>query len=272
LANNSIGIEFVFVINRSADPSENAALGAMKGIYDSYLDAQLNADLITGDPRAVQRWKDARQATIDYKNEFDANRVIRQLGDNDTTPEQVKNWILGANSVGAKKEAGLVVEQLKNTLGVDSPSMGILRQEVLFDIVEPLLRETPNFKTFATKFDNFVKNNPTLSNELFPDSVGNLGTLRRFATAIENNTASGLDLNINQTIARVLFGHEIAKGAVRVNLGTNLLNLVRSTAGLSNKQRLLSEALGYDITSPLLPKAPVAIGGAVQTGINQENQ
>ena len=221
----------------------------------------------------MAKWEKAIAESKSLNEVFDTDKVIRDLSTRlDATPETAKQLIFGMNSVNAKPQAGAVVKQIGEILGKDSSEFGALRQEALFDIVQPLLKENPNFKGFADNYDKFVRNNMTLGNELFPDSMGEMLTLRRFVSNLEKGSAQGLDLNLNQTVARILFGHEIAKGAVRVNLGTNLMNIVRGTAGSSPKQLMISDFTGYDITRPLLPKAPVAIGATVQSGINQEER
>jgi len=251
---------------RGSDPTDNAGLAIINGQVDAYLQAQVTKDMVSGDKTAIAKWQEAFEGTKEFKEMFDANKAIKNLSTNlEATPEMAKNWIMGANSVGAKAESGLVVKRIGEIIGKDSPEYNVLRQEVLFDIVEPLLKSQPNYKAFADNYDKFVRNNMTLANELFPDSVGEMLTLRRFASALEKGSARGLDLNLNQTVSRILFGHEIAKGAVRVNLGTNLMNIARSTVGSSPKQLLISDFTGYDITKPLLPKAPGAIGAVTQT-------
>ena len=257
---------------RGADATDNAGLAIINGQMDAYLRTQVTKDLVSGDATAVAKWQEAFKGTKDFKEIFDADKAIKNLSTKlDATPEMAKNWIMGKNSVGAKAEAGAIVKKIGEIVGKDGPEFGALRQEILFDIVEPLLKAQPNYKGFANNYDKFVRHNGTLARELFPESLGEMTTLRRFASALEKGSARGLDLNLNQTVARILFGHEIAKGAVRVNLGTNLLNAVRSTAGSSPKQLMISDFTGYDITKPLLPKAPVAIGATIQTAQQENN-
>tara|TARA_R110002094_G_scaffold157781_2_gene144044 strand:+ start:10891 stop:12681 length:1791 start_codon:yes stop_codon:yes gene_type:complete len=258
---------------RNSKKPDNAALSIINNTVDSFLRAEVTNDLIKGDKTAVAKWQEAFKGTQAFNEIFNTEKVIKDLSTRlDATPETAKQMIMGLNSVNAKTQAGEVVRQIGEIVGKDSPEFGALRQEALFDIVAPLLKEEPNFKMFAENYDKFVRNNKTLWDELSPDSTGEMLTLRRFVSNLERGSRQGLDLNLNQTVARILFGHEIAKGAVRVNLGTNLMNIVRGTAGSSPKQLLISDFTGYDITKPLLPKTPIAIGSTVQAGINQEQQ
>lgn len=258
---------------RNSKDADNSAITVINDSVAAFLREQATLDFIRGDAAAVAKWEEAFRGTESFKEMFDTNKVMKDLSTNlEATPEMAKQWIFNANSVNAKPQAGAVVKRIGEVIGKDSPEYGMLRQEVLFDILEPLLKEEPNFKSFANNYDKFVRNNPTLERELFPDSATEMLTLRRFVSSLERGSAQGLDLNLNQTLSRMLFGHEIAKSAVKVNIGTQLMNLVRSTVGKSPKQRILSEFVGYDINKPLLPKSPVAIGAGVQTGIDQQEQ
>jgi len=257
-------------INKNRPPvtdlDQNAALGILKGELDSFIDGQFNADMISGDSRAIQRWKDARGAFAEYKRTFSDNKTIKQLAEQNATPEEIRNWIFGASAIGAKKQAGDVVGRLKGILGEDSTQFASLRQDALFDITEPLLRETPNFKTFANNYDKFVKNNPTLATQLFPDSVSNLDKLRSFAAAVDRGTSKGMKFDLTQALARTIWGHGIAKGAVRVSLGAQAIGLMRRAVGKSPKQRIMADVLGYNPVTPLIPLSPVVIGGVIETG------
>ena len=253
----------------ATDLSQNAALGILKGELDSFLDGMFNADMISGNPAAVQKWKDARAAYSDYAQTFKADKVIKQLGEQAAKPEEIRNWIYGASAVGAKKQAGAVVEKLKKIVGEDSPQFASLRQDVLFDIVEPLLREEPNFKTFVQKYDKFAKNQPTMSAELFPDSQSSLKTLYDHAKALEKSSGQKINFDLNQAVSQALFGHGIAKAGLRVRLAKLAIGAIRRMVEGSDKRRLMSELVGYDVGQPVIPLSPALVSGAIEY---QENQ
>lgn len=258
---------------RNSKKPDNAALSIINNTVDSFLRAEVANGLIRGDTTAVAKWTEAFKGTKEFNEIFNSEKIIKDLTTRtDITPETAKQMILGLNSVNAKTQAGEIVRQIGGIVGKDSPEFGALRQEVIFDIVEPLLRAEPNFKGFAENYDKFVRNNMTLGKELYPDSMSEMLTLRRFVSSLERGQASGLDINLNQTVARILFGHEIAKGAVKVSLGSNLMNMVRAASGTSPKKLMISDFTGYDITKPLIPKAPVVIGGITQSGIGEQEQ
>lgn len=256
----------------STDVSQQAALGIVKGQLDSALDAAFNSSMVKGDPAGIQAWRDARGAFIDYKRNFEDQKVINQLATQQATPEEVRNWIFGASALGAKKEAGRVLSSIKDVIGAESPAFGALRQEALFDIVEPLLRETPDYGAYVTNFDRFVRNNSSVAKELFPDSIDDLTKLRRYASATNKISPPELSLDLNTTASRAIFGHQIAKSAMKVSLASQAMGLLRAATGKTERQRILSEILGYDVTTPLLPvEAPIGLG-AMQTAMDQEQE
>jgi len=254
------------------DLSQQAVLGIIKGQLDSTLDAAFNSGMIKGDPAAIQAWRDARGAFIDYKKTFDEQKVINQLAFQKATPEEVRNWIFGTSALGAKKGAGRVIESLKRIVGEDSPAFGALRQEAVFDIMEPLLRETPDYAAYVENFDKFVRNNASVARALFPDSISEMQRLRAYASAANRVRPQQLTLDANQTIARALFGHGIAKAGMKVSIASQLLGLMRQATGKTERAQILSEILGYDVTQPLIPVAPIGASGVIQTGMNQGNQ
>jgi len=255
----------------AGDLSQQAALGILKGELDSFLDNQFNADMISGDPSAVTKWRTANGAYRQYRETFDANKVVRQLATQQATPEEMRRWIFGANAVGAKKEAGEVVRRLKGIVGEDSPQFQALRQETLLDIVAPLMEETPNLRMFQKKYDQFYRNNPTLAKELFPDSVNELDKMRAFVGAMKEGDKSRLQLDIEQSLSRVMFGHGIARAAMKVSLANQVMKYMRSAAGKSERTRIMGDILGYDPGASMIPVGPVVASGAMQSQM-QENQ
>jgi hypothetical protein len=228
------------------DASQNAALNIMKSRLDKWLDDQFTQDMIIGDPEALNAWKQAIESFKTYKENFSDNKVIHQLVSKDTTVEQVRRWVLGASSVGAKAEAALVVKKLKKVLGEDSPQITALRQEYLFDIIDPLLERTPNFTKFIKNYDSAVKNNWELVQELAPFAESGLDDLVKIAnTAIKTGKLSKkLEVDLDRGIAVVSFGHDIARKGYIVANAKNILRAIREGLfGTSQRKLILRELL-----------------------------
>lgn len=256
--------------SRNANPQEFAANGILKGQLDSFLNAQFNSDMITGNPAAVTKWRTANEAFKEFKNTFDADKTIRQFADEEVNPIEARNWIFGMGSLGGKSESANLVTRLKNIVGEDSPSMTALRQEALFDIMEPLLREEPNLIAFTQKYDRLVRNNKQLADALFPESITDLDKLRSFAGAAEVARGPGIKLDVPASISKALWGNALAQGAMKVSFGAQALKLMQRAVSKSDKRRVMESVLGYDPNITLLPATPAAIGGMVQT-LEQEN-
>lgn len=250
--------------NQGVDASERFALGKVKGVLDSFLDDMFNADMVSGDPAAIQRWKDANRAFADYKKTFSDNKVIAKLTEIEADPNQIKNWIMGANAVGAKTNSAQVINSIGDIIGRDSPQFSAIRQEVLFDVMEPLLRDEPNLKAFINNYDKFVRNNGKLADSVFPESKAALKDLRDMAKAASGVFTTRFQLNLTQTMARAFFGHALSKGQVRINIATQLLGFIAS-AGTTRSRQISARVLGYDLRAPVLPISPLIGIGALQT-------
>lgn len=263
----------------TTDQSQRAALGILKGQIDEFLDAQFNADMIKGDPAAVAKWKRARNAHQSYRENFKDNKVIRQLAEQQATPEEVRNWIFGSTQAGFKREAGATIRRIKAILGEDSPAMASLRHEALLDILQPLLKQDPDFRSFAKRYDNLVKDNPTLVRELFPHSANELGKLRKFASAVGNSDpqqimrASGFDFP--RSVAVIMVGDALAKARLRINVAQRIgmmLTSPQGPQGMVGKRMILAEIFGYDPGASLLPPSAVAIGATTTSAARQSEE
>lgn len=263
-------------INRNRPPrsdrAQNAALDVMQGQLDSFLDTKFNADMISGDPDAINAWRRARAANQSYRERFSDNKVIRDMVEIEATPETMRQWIFGASTVGAKKEAGAVVRRIKNELGEDSPPMQALRQDALLDILDPLLRPEPDLQAFVKNHDRFVAKNPTLARELFPDNISALNSLRDFAKSTAGRP--GVVLSELPGFSRVLgvaaFGHGIARGALRVRAATTAAQGLTRVIAKTPKRRAMGEILGYDPFAPMFGGRAAVIGGGTQAATQQE--
>jgi hypothetical protein len=264
-------------LNRTRPPAndvaQNAALNIMKGQLDSFVDSVFNADMISGDPTAVSRWRNARAAHADYKDRFSANKVIRQLSEQTTTPEQVKKWILNSNATGANAEASLVVGRLKEILGEDSPQFNSLRQEIMFDLVEPLLSETPNIPQFITRHDRWMRDHSSLAGEIFPESVNALTDLRNMVKGVSGARGIEFDIDLSRTASRFLFGNALAKNATTIGVTTQVIRSMRNLVTEPSKQRqIMADILGYDPYAPILLPRNVAAPATPMAAIQAQEE
>lgn len=264
-------------LNRSRvanDPEQNRALGVLRDNYDQVMGDLFNSDMISGDPAAIQRWVDAREARKEFVRRFDSDRTIQNLSREDATAREVKNWILGANSVNALGPSVRTVTKIKDMFGADSPEMQAIRAEMAFDVVGPLFDKEPDFNAFIRNYDNMTKKNNRLAREVFGDeTLNDIASIRRFAGSVRDNTSSGLGLDPTAIGVRMLFGNSLSKNQAKIRTAVALLKQAGKTVfSGSERQQIISGVLGYDISRPVFSfSANVAPAGVVQTGISQED-
>lgn len=264
-------------LNRTKPPAndlaQNTALSIMKGELDSFIDAAFNADMISGDPVAVTRWKNARAANVDYKERFSENKVIRQLAEQSAEPEQIKKWILNASATGASAEAGQVVGRLKSILGEDSPQFTALRQEIMFDLVEPLLSETPNIPQFILRHDKWRRDHPSLAAQVFPESTNALTDLRNMVKGVSSARGIEFDIDLSRTASRFLFGNALAKNATTIGVTTQAIRSMRNLAMEPSRQRqIMADILGYDPYAPIIQPRTLAAPATPMTALQAQEE
>jgi hypothetical protein len=122
IINNNIGA--------AANPTDRAAMTAIKREFDGWLDEAVETALVSGDSQALAALKDARQLRFEYGRRFegktDADKFIAGLLDGSKTPEELVNVALGASQV-SKAGGARFVERLREAAGNDPEVIGNLR-------------------------------------------------------------------------------------------------------------------------------------------------
>lgn len=246
--------------------SEYQALLGMKSHIDEFIDTQFEADLISGNAEAISKWKKADSWYRDYKNNFQESKIISTIVDQELTPEQVKNLILGSGEVVGKAEAGLVVKRLNNIFGNESSQMESLRQEVLFGIVTPLLDDVPNITEFSNRVDKLQRNNPTLVSELFQgEALANLNKLTKLAKAqlaVAKRTGDTM-ISSRPSLERLIAiniapgATQLAKGQATIGLFTAVLGKLKSGLKAASgspdiRRQVMSEFYQTDMSRPFM--------------------
>tara|TARA_R110000803_G_scaffold185729_1_gene248090 strand:+ start:911 stop:3178 length:2268 start_codon:yes stop_codon:yes gene_type:complete len=266
--------------------SEYQALLAMKSHIDEFIDTQFEADLISGNTEAISKWKKANNWYRDYKNNFQASKIISTIVDQELTPEQVKNLILGSGEVVGKAEAGLVVKRLNNIFGNESSQMESLRQEVLFGIVTPLLDDVPNITEFSNRVNKLKRNNPTLVSQLFQgEALTNLNNLTKLAKAqLEVAARTGDTTLVNRPSLERLIAINIAPGATQLaksqaNIGIftavlgKLKTALKAVSGRPDVERqVMSEFYQTDMSKPFMGLQNFPRIGAIQATRRAEEE
>lgn len=256
------------------DAEQQKALTELAKTYDGVMDDLFLTDMIIGDEFSISKWRNAREASREYFARWDSDRVMQKLREEDVTPREVKQMILGMNSINAPGPAVRTVNKLKEIFGEDSPEMRAIRSEMAFDVVRPLFNDRPNFDAFIRNYDNLIKNNGRLARDVFgEDALNEIEQIRRITGSIRENTSSGLGIDPTATAVRMLFGNTLSKNNARIRTAIALIKQTgqRAFSG-SERQQIISGVLGYDISKPLFSfTSNVAPLGVSQTATEENN-
>lgn len=249
-------------ISRNADQPQDVALMRMRESYDNWIADQLDRDLLSGAPEALDLWKNARSMRTRYGQLFESERAIKDIIRKDPTPEQMKNWLIGASSVGAKAEAGRVAEKVAQIVGRDSPAWRAMQEEVYVDLLSNQPASGFSAQKFVTAFDRFVTKNPTLVKTLF--SKEDLAAIKRLRDVAEMTIPLPGAVNTSNTTYALL--RELRpKAAALIEKLTPFLERIKHALSEVEARKVFGE--GYQPQPKLLMFTPKPVGApAVAAG------
>ena len=264
---------------RSTDPAENGALAAMKHKLDRYLDSEFNNDMISGTPEALERWKDANATSAVYFKQFKDDKVLRDMIAKETTPEQIKNWLLGASQVGGKAESGLVARRLTEVLGKEHGALQAIRGELLLDALEPAFAGRQlNFGRMTDNIQNLLTKHRTVLKELDVDTktLGEIAQFTRVADQVQDASSVFFD-RMPDWVAKLTVGNQLAKATLRQQ---GLAGFIRAIGFQGvNKDTIRKAVAGSDfVDRPVLPSQGPAAGAIIagaflhEIGVNAEQE
>lgn len=123
--------------------ADDAALRLVIRAYTEALEDIRNAGLMTGDPRALTFWRQgdaewSRLMQLTRPEPGDqVGRIIRTIIEGDRTPEDVANWIFGANAIRPGGNTVGVVRTIRDTLGEDSQEWSAIRSAAFTNLITP---------------------------------------------------------------------------------------------------------------------------------------
>ena len=251
-----------------SDRQVNTALNSIKKDIDRFLDNEFNlaaieagqikpgSSALSGEARGLDAWKRARAANVEWHKRFSEDKVISWLIDRDATPTEMRQWIMGASAMGAKKPAANTVMRMREILGDNHPAIEGLRQDFIFELVEPLLKDQPGFKQFINTYDTTIRRNPDLVEALQLDKTA-LNDLRDLARVQIDLPPGGVIFNdlkdVIRNVSRLAVGHGIAKAGVRVQLTSRIGNYLAGTDVMGPKA-ILEDIMKVKFNEPAIPK------------------
>ena len=272
-------------LTKSTDKPTSGAATALKAQIDEWLDAQFNTDMVSGSPEAIMKWENANLAFREYASLFrdnrdGAGRAIVNLTKMDATPEQIRQWIYGNNAVGAGSNAANVVDRLKSILGEKSQAFETLKRGAIYDIVEPLLRQTVDsgaIRDFQKNYNKFNKMQPSLKESLLGDSIEEIRSLSRILQAGDFSIGKPqLIKDVDRTLARVLYpgANALATGSAKLSIYEGIIKRARGFVfGEPNAREVyLNRLVGVDVGRPLINAQDATIAATIQGALEATNQ
>jgi hypothetical protein len=257
-------------------PQDKALLN-LRDRLDTTIDDLWRRGAVSGDAHAIETWRNARALSLGHNKRFNADRTVRRMLMEDTTPEGAYRLVIGASAMGAKPQAVATIRRLKEILGPDHPALVNVRKAMIRDTLMPALGDKANYGKLATNIDKLLKNNYSLVQEAGVD-VETLRRLRR-AAHVANETVK---LNpekfqaeyVTGVIASVAFGHGIARKGAVVRTVRKLLNRTLGV-GLMSKSDIKRHLLDAEYDKPMRsysgPELPWWLAMTSASDLSQDN-
>jgi hypothetical protein len=142
--------------------------------FDERIDRALDQGLFTGDPRALQAWKDARAAHTDYRNIFTRfsndpvgrviEKVVGRRGTDALIPEKVADHLYGASFLKPTTENVQVATRFKQML--EPEQWAAVQQGHFSQLIERGPDVTPySHREVADRIDKFL--NHSMANVIY---------------------------------------------------------------------------------------------------------
>lgn len=267
---------------RTRDPDEKLALQDLLATVDKWETDNFTRVVAGGNRPAYQAYLRARGARENYNQRFTQDKVINNLlSQNNLTAMEVRKFIWGESSVVGTAHAAETVRRMKEIFGADSPEITALRQDMLFDIVKPLVSTRATGSTireFIDNYENTISGNPELVRELAPFSATQLDTAYRVAKSLDNQGLADSVLAKRfdplKIAVRLLFRdtQPLAHGSAKLNI---IDSVVRGAANVvtPNSNKLYRDLFGRSPDRPILSgTGRAALAGTLIYGQDDEEK
>lgn len=212
------------VLNRLIDrsrPEDARLVLALKRSFDESIDDAVESALFEGDQAFIGAYQKARALNAKFEREWGANKVFERIVQNNATPEQVINFVLGGSRLAGDKNYDVLL-QLKGALAEDPEAWAAL-QEAYTKKLFRQSEKTFNPKVMRDTLDELlIGKNQSFAQTLYDDQQ--YQQLRRFRSVVDsmippdgaiNTSNTGILLQRMQTSANDLFTGLHATPAVR---------------------------------------------------------
>lgn len=257
----------------SSDERSIGTLGKVKKRLDDWEDNEVNKSIIAGDKETFNVYKQARDSSREWHEMYSPNsknaasKAISKLLENNATPEEIRGFIFGANATVGKAYSGNVIEALNKILGADAPVLQKVRQDVIFDVVKPLMDENLSMGELGPAINQFLQNynkaklaNPTLFEKLMPYENTGLDQLYRVAQTVKRLDLTNSPYTTRPDLVRVpirlMFGNSLAANNAHINLMTYIIKSA-GTLWKSPKSQMMKDLYRNNTVKPGAARTPV---------------
>ena len=178
-------------VQKNADGSmtaEGVALNQMKKDLDAFVERSITEAFISGDPKTIGKWKDARalfsQFAKDFRGKKGAAKIVNKLASDELDPEAASALMFG-KTFGSKSNSGKTAKEIKRLLGEDSEAWQKMRAEAFMRILGQTGDKFSGAR-LATSLRKAQRESPEVLREFF--NTSELSEIRRLARVAQNAT------------------------------------------------------------------------------------
>lgn len=260
---------------RTTNEQEGAALQYMRKQLDDWEMGEFTNVVRAGSRETFEAYLKARDSSRSYVSKFTDDKVIDYLlNKQNVTVRELRDTVFGASKNGLPHGAK-VVERLNNIFGRDSRQMNALRQDFLYDVVDPLINETDitkGMQRFVSNYEAATTKQWELVDALAPFSKSGIDQAYHVSKAmlklgISNSTLMSR-IDPVKMVIRIARGNALSKNTAEMRLYEAVVRTVMNTAK-PNRRRLWEQLFGYDPNAPFR-KTNIAVRGAIAAEEGQQ--
>lgn len=260
---------------RTTNEQEGSALHYMRKQLDDWEMNEFTNVVRAGSRETFEAYLKARDSSRSYVAKFTEDKVIDNLlNKQNVTVRELRDTVFGASKNGLPHGAK-VVERLNSIFGPESRQMNALRQDFLYDVVDPLINEeniTVGMRKFVDNYEAATTKQWELVDALAPFSKSGIDQAYHVSKAMLKLGISDSTLMSRidpvKMVVRIVSGNKLAQGTAKMGLYEALVRTVINTVK-PNRRRLWEQLFGYDPNAPFR-KTNIAARGVVAAEEGQQ--
>jgi len=191
--------------------TDRAALRMVQRAYNDTISDMMDAQLFSGDDRAIAMMREGNQWYSQYlqmtnpRTGDQTGRFIAQIIEGNKSPEDIANWLYGANLTRPTGTSVRAAERLKQIVGADSEEWNAVRGATFLRLISASdnLDEPLTARQIANNITGFISGRGSgLAAQLY--SVEERDLMRRFANTLRLLEYPKLGSNPSGTAANIM--------------------------------------------------------------------